>query len=234
MSAPHEPALALEGIARRFGRRWVLRGVDFTVARGSVVALCGRNGSGKTTLLRIISTALTATRGTGRAFGLDLARDRGAVRPLVGMLAHHAGLYDDLTASENLAFSLRMNGERTEPARVAQALEETGLRHDANESVRGFSAGMRRRLALARLLLRPPALLLLDEPYASFDMDGITLVNAFAARIAQKGGAVLVATHDVARGAAVLQRAVLLESGRLVPMDLAAALAAPAAINGDG
>lgn len=219
MIPPHEPALALEGIARRFGRRWVLRGVDFTVPRGRVVALCGRNGSGKTTLLRILSTALAPSRGSGRVMGHDL-KDRASVRPLIGMLAHHAGLYDDLTATENLAFSLRMAGERADARQIAEALAATGLEPEAKERVRGFSAGMRRRLGLARLLLRPPALLLLDEPYASFDADGIALVNAFAARVAHEGGAVLVATHDIGRGATVLQEAVRLEAGRLMPMDL--------------
>ncbi|MGH7444214.1 MAG: ATP-binding cassette domain-containing protein, partial [Longimicrobiales bacterium] len=96
------PALALDSIARRFGRRWVLRGVSLRVERGEVLALTGRNGSGKTTLLRVVTTALRPTRGTGRVFGHDLVRSAGAVREHVGILAHSAGLYDDLTAGENL------------------------------------------------------------------------------------------------------------------------------------
>jgi energy-coupling factor transporter ATP-binding protein EcfA2 len=79
---------------------------------------------------------------------------------------------------------------------------------------------MRRRLSLARLLLRPPRLLLLDEPYASFDVDGIRLVNSFARRVAGAGGAALVATHDIARGLDVFDRRVHIEDGRAVPRPL--------------
>jgi heme exporter protein A len=209
-----QPALELAGIGRRFARRWVLRGVDLRVEAGECLALTGRNGSGKTTLLRVIATLLRPTRGSGRVFGQDLIADASWIRPGVGLLAHHAGLYEDLTAEENLIFSLAMAGLPRDHDLVLRALTEVGLRAEANERVRGFSAGMRRRVALGRLLLRPPQLLLLDEPYASFDVDGVALVNAFAVRVAENGGAVLVATHDVARGRGVLQRRVHLENGR--------------------
>ena len=96
----------------------------------------------------------------------------------------------------------------------------------------GFSAGMRRRLALARLLLRPPRLLLLDEPYASFDTDGIARVNRFAQDVAADGGAVLIATHDVRRGIGVLTRRVHIEEGRAMPGALESGDAALAELAG--
>lgn len=207
------PAVALHGLARRFGRRWVLRGIDLRVEPGEVVALTGRNGSGKTTLLRVCATALRPTRGTGEVFGNDLVRDADAIRELIGFLGHHPGLYDDLTAAENLVFACRMAGMPASESAVVAALEQVGLAEERKERVRGFSAGMRRRLALARLLLRPPRLLLLDEPYASFDADGILLVNRFASRIAAEGGAALVATHDLARAHGVIHREVHLSDG---------------------
>jgi heme exporter protein A len=207
------PAVALHGLARRFGRRWVLRGIDLHVAAGEVVALTGRNGSGKTTLLRVCATALRPTRGDGAVFGSDLVQGADAVRELVGYLGHHPGLYDDLTAAENLGFACRMAGVPAPESAVVAALEQVGLAEERRERVRGFSAGMRRRVALARLLLRPPRLLLLDEPYASFDADGILLVNRFAARVAADGGAVLVATHDLLRARDVIQRDVHLSDG---------------------
>lgn len=224
-----EPALALDGIARRFARRWVLRGVSLRVERGEVVALTGRNGSGKTTLLRVVTTGLRPTRGTGRVFGHDLVRAAGAVRAHVGMLAHSAGLYDDLTATENLEFAQRMSGLKAEPVRAVEALERVGLAAESRERVRGFSAGMRRRLALARLLLRPPDLLLLDEPYASFDADGLRLVNAFAAEVARSGGAVVIATHELARGRGLIDRTVRIDEGVLAERDTAVDMAADAA-----
>jgi heme exporter protein A len=206
--------LELRGLAQRFGRRWVLRGLDARVERGEVIALTGRNGSGKTTLLRICGTLLRPTRGTGSAFGLDVVRQAGALRERVGMLAHDAGLYATLTAEENLEFAQRMSGRAADHGAIGVALEMVGLGGHQRERAGGFSAGMRRRLALARLLLRPPSLLLLDEPYASFDVDGIELVNAFTLAVARAGGIVLIATHDLPRARQVLTRRLHIENGR--------------------
>lgn len=221
-SAGSGPALLIEGVAKRFARRWVLRGVDLRVDPGEIVALTGRNGSGKTTLLRICATAIRPTRGVGRVFGHDLVAAADEVRRRVGLLGHGAGLYDDLTAAENLQFSVRMAGRHADSAAIAGALDRVGLGVESAERVRGFSAGMRRRLALARLLLRPPDLLLMDEPYASFDTDGIRLVNAFARETAARGGAVIVATHDLARGQGTFDRRVHVEAGLAVEADPAA------------
>jgi heme exporter protein A len=177
------------------------------------VALLGRNGSGKTTLLRVASTALRPTRGSVHIFGQDAVAAARSVRPWIGVLGHHAGIYDELTAAENLAFALRMSGLPAERPAIEQALERVALGEDADEMVRGFSAGMRRRLALARLQMRPPRLLLLDEPYASFDDDGIDAVNGFAVDVASSGGGVLVATHDLARGGGIFDRALRIDNG---------------------
>ncbi len=210
------PALRLAGIARRFGHRWVLRGLSLTVQPGEAVALMGRNGSGKTTLLRIVSTALSPTRGTGRVFGNDLQQEGQSVRELVGVLGHAAGLYEDLTALENLRFALRMAGLPAEKEAIRRALAAVRLGSEENERVRNFSAGMRRRLALARLLMRPPRLLLLDEPYAAFDKDGVDLVNEFVRDTLAAGGAALIATHDVERALPVISRVVHIVDGQAV------------------
>ena len=210
------PALQLSGVTRRFGNRWVLRGINFDAEAGHAVALMGRNGSGKTTLLRVISTLLRPTKGRGRIFGHELVSEAHEIREFTGYLGHHAGIYDDLTAEENLRFSLRMAGLADRDSDIARVLTEVDLLDDRYSRVRGFSAGMRRRLALGRLLLRPPKLLLLDEPYASFDQPGIDFVNRFARRIADEGGIVIIATHDLARAAATVDRVVHIEDGRLL------------------
>jgi heme exporter protein A len=208
-------AVDLQNIARRFARRWVLRGASLQVKPGEVVAMLGKNGSGKTTLLRVISTALRPTRGTGTVFGNELVDDADAVRECVGVLGHHSGLYDDLTASENLKFATSMSGMRVAREQITEALREVGLAEEANERVRGFSAGMRRRLALARLLLRPPRLLLLDEPYAAFDQHGIDFVNEFVRKTAAAGGACILVTHDPVRVRDVAGRMVRINDGRI-------------------
>ncbi len=215
-AAPAVPALQLTGIARRFSRRWVLRGVSLRVQPGEAIALMGRNGSGKTTLLRIVSTALSPTRGNGQVFGHDLQKDGGSVRELVGVLGHAAGLYEDLTAMENLRFALRMAGLPADREAIRGALAAVRLAGEENERVRNYSAGMRRRLALARLLLRPPRLLLLDEPYAAFDTDGIDLVNDFVRETIRAGGAAIISTHDLARALPVVGRVVRIVDGLAV------------------
>lgn len=208
-------AVETSALARRFGRRWVLRGIDLQVEAGEVVALTGRNGSGKTTLLRLVASLIRPTRGEVRVYGHHTVQDGAAVRPLVGILAHNAGIYDDLTAAENLVFAQRMSGMAADRHVISEMLDRVGLSHVEFERVRGFSAGMRRRLGLARLLLRPPRLLLLDEPYASFDQDGIDVVNEFAVHIREQGGAVLLSTHDLTRASMVLDRRVHIEDGLL-------------------
>lgn len=195
----------------------MLRGANLTVRPGEVVAILGRNGSGKTTLLRIIATLLRPTRGTGVVLGLDLARDGDAVRRRVALLGHTNAIYPDLTAAENLAFALRMLGRPADRAAIEEALGAVGLHGEADTRVRGFSAGMQRRLALARVGLLDPGLLLLDEPYSSLDPEGAELVTARIARMRDAGGSAMVVTHDVVRARRIADRVVALDAGRVVP-----------------
>lgn len=195
--------------------------------------LLGRNGSGKTTLLRILSTAIRPTRGGGAIFGHDLTARPDDIRPLVAYLGHDPGLYADLTATENLRFAERMrrpgDAADTREARIAHVLERVALDRHTHERTRGFSAGMKRRVALARTLLAEPRLLLLDEPYASFDAAGIALVNEIVSATCAGGGCVVMATHDPERSADVATRTLRMEDGLLLEDDAPAYAGARAA-----
>jgi heme exporter protein A len=206
-------AIDARGVARRFGARWVLRGISLRVQPGEIVGLLGANGSGKSTLLRIFGTLLKASAGEARIYGSDVATDADAVRAQVGFLAHTPGLYDDLTARENVAFAATMLGLPT--ADIDGALARVGLAAVAGERVRGFSAGMQRRLGLARLLLRRPRLLLLDEPYSNLDAAGIELMNEVIVEKVRQGGAALVVLHELAPAAGVLDRTVTIVDGKV-------------------
>jgi heme ABC exporter ATP-binding subunit CcmA len=206
-------AIHLSGLGKRFGVRWVLRGVSLDVRPGEAVGLMGPNGSGKSTVLRILGTLVNPNAGTGSINGLDIVRDASSVRGQVGYMAHTPGLYDDLTARENLRFAADMLG--LEYTAVESSLERVGLASVADDRVRGFSAGMQRRLSLARLILRSPHVLLLDEPYSNLDAEGVELMNSVIAGIVESGGAALVALHELAPTQAMLNRTLTLVDGRI-------------------
>lgn len=210
-----ELALDLHGIAKLYGSSVALRALSLQLPGGEVLALLGPNGSGKTTLLKIVAGAISPTLGGGHIYGHDLVRDRTALRRITGLLAAETYLYDDLTARENLRFIVTMAGSRPSDVCLAQALDRVGLTRHGDERVRTFSSGMRRRLALARLALLAPRLLLLDEPYNSLDADAADLVDETIRRATAEGGAVVLATHDAVRGLAVAQRVAVLDRGML-------------------
>jgi len=213
--AAASPALAIDAtdVARRFGANWVLRGVTLKVSAGEVVGLLGANGSGKSTLLRILATLIRPNAGTARVCGHDVIRAAQDVRSQVGYLAHTPGLYDDLTARENLTFAAAML-DRDE-REVDGVLERTGLDTFAAQPVRGFSSGMQRRLAIARLMLVRPRVLLLDEPYSNLDRAGLELMNSLIQEWGHAGAAALVVLHEVAPANGILHRTVTMQDGRI-------------------
>lgn len=226
-SAAH-PAVALTGIAQRFGLRWAIRGVSLEVPAGEVLAIVGHNGSGKSTLLRIVATALRPSRGTAHVLGLDVTRHPGALRERVALLTHDVALYGDLTARENLRFAARMLGRPADAPTLDGILDRVGLAHVADERARTFSSGMQRRLSIARLFLRTPDLLLLDEPFNSLDADGVALVTSLVHETRRRGATVLLVAHDLSRGAVAADRIVAMAEGRLVDAPPAPSLTEPA------
>jgi heme exporter protein A len=206
-------AIALEDIAHRFGRRWALRGVSLSAAEGEILAIIGHNGSGKSTLLRIAATAMRPTRGFGTILGADLVRDAQQVRTYVALLSTEPGLYGDLTAIENLRFSARMLGTSHDALVLQRALDRVGLAREGHERARNMSSGMQRRLSIARLLLRAPRVLLLDEPYNSLDPEGASLVNQLMRETRDGGGTVLLVAHDISRAAGLPDRTLEMRDG---------------------
>ncbi len=204
--------LTVSGLSRRFGSAWAVRDVTFVLPPHSALLVVGPNGSGKTTLLRLLATALRPTSGSATVFGFDLIRDAAAVRGLAAFVGASPGVYDLLTAAENLSFAAAMCGRPDAP--VMPHLERAGLADAAHRPVRTFSQGMKRRLALARAFLAAPRLLLLDEPYAGLDRDGGQIVDALVAETKRRGGSIVLATHEWERGASVAAGVLALAAGR--------------------
>jgi heme ABC exporter ATP-binding subunit CcmA len=211
----HEALIEVVGLVRLFGATRVLDGVSLTVASGEAVALLGPNGSGKSTLLKIVATLLRPTRGTARVLGHDCVRQAEAVRRVLGLIAHGAHVYDDLTALENLRFWATLGGLPADRERLTAALSDVALERHAGARVRTFSVGMKRRLALARLNLARPRVLLLDEPFAGLDQRGRKWLEGRLETFKAAGGAVLMATHSFGRELEIADRLAILAGGRV-------------------
>ncbi len=181
--------ISARGLAKRYGAKRVFAGVDLDVERGGFVVVTGPNGSGQTTLLRLVAGLVVPSSGE-----IAVAVDRGQL----GFLAHEALVYRELTAVENLDLYGRLYRVSERRERIGMLLERFDLWEARNERAGSFSRGMLQRLALCRVFLHEPELLLLDEPFSSLDAEGTELLDR---ELAERRGTTtfLVATHEPQR-----------------------------------
>jgi heme ABC exporter ATP-binding subunit CcmA len=211
--------LQVVDVARYFGRRKALSQVNFTCDAGEIVGLLGPNGAGKSTLLNILATVLSPSKGRIIYGDRTAAEGGAAVRAQIGMLGHDLFLYPELTARENLAFFGQLYGLADVPTVVARALEQSGLAARADDFVAGFSRGMRQRVALERALVHAPRLVLLDEPFTGLDELSTATLRSRLRTLRDRGCIVVVTTHDIEAMDGLGDRAVLLQQGRMAPIE---------------
>jgi ABC-type multidrug transport system ATPase subunit len=181
--------ISARGLAKRYGEKRIFDGVELDVERGGFVLVTGPNGSGKTTLLRVVAGLAYPSAGE-----IDVDVERGQL----GFLAHESLVYRELTALENLELYGRLYRVPERRERCGMLLERFGLWAVRNERVSAFSRGMVQRLALCRVFLHEPELLLLDEPFSALDVEGADLLERELA--VRRGRATfLVATHEPER-----------------------------------
>src|SRR5580698_6688739 len=196
------------------GRFPALAGVDLSLDQGEVALVVGPNGAGKTSLLRACAGLLPVTSGDALVLGVDLTADHTAVRRHVGLLGHAAPLYDELSAAENVRFAVRALGLRV--ATADAALERLGLVGRLRTTPAGrLSAGQRRRVALAALVARRPALWLLDEPHAGLDAPSRELLGHLIAEAVADGASVLLSSHEPELSVPLADRVVSMGGGRV-------------------
>ena len=210
--------VTVSNVSRHYGRRRALSSVSLDLKAGEVVGLLGPNGSGKSTLLGVLSTLIAPSSGEVR-YGEQLSRALGAdLRRLIGFLSHDLQLYPELSARENLDFSARLYGRQEPLAVVNNALDRARLADRAEEPVAGFSRGMRQRLALERSLIHKPRLVLLDEPFTGLDDRSTSELIERLHQLSKDGCLIVFATHDLDIADGVLDRAVVLRSGRITEL----------------
>ncbi len=178
------------------------------------MALIGPNGAGKTTLLKVLATLLRPSGGRAEVLGRTVTEEADEIRHRSAFLSATPFLYDELTGAENLRFASLMTGVRSDAGAVRDTLARVGLGEAGDLRVRAYSTGMRKRLDVARVLLRPVELFLLDEPYAGLDEEGIALVDRHLERFRTAGGTVILASHQPGESVRRADRVLRLRDGR--------------------
>jgi ABC-2 type transport system ATP-binding protein len=214
-------AIRTRGLTRDFGTLRAVDDVDLDVPAGVIFGFLGPNGSGKTTTIRLLLGLLEPTRGGAEVLGFDLRRDAGRAREACGALLEHAGLYERLTAYDNLEFYGRVwrlpAAERR--ARIQELLNDLGLWDRRRELVGGWSRGMKQKLAVARALLHRPRLVFLDEPTAGLDPVAAASLREDLVTLARGSGVtVFLTTHNLTEAERVCDLVGVIRSGRVLAL----------------
>ena len=202
-------------LSKSYGHFRILEDISFEVSTGTCFILLGPNGAGKTTLIKILATLIRPSAGQFQILGYDGVNEKDKFRQSVMLMGHGSHLYDDLNAIENLRFFMGMRGETTTDREMKLALDKVEIGAFREMKIRNFSAGMKKRLSLAKACLSLPKILLLDEPYNTLDDAGTQIMNGFIRDMVKEGGTVFMTTHDRLKAAQVAQQAGILNKGSL-------------------
>ena len=189
----------ISNLTRRFGETLAVDDLSLSVEEGEVFGLLGPNGAGKTTTVRMLAALIAPTSGAATVAGYQLGPDDMDVRRRVGILTESPGLYDKLSAEQNLRFFAELYEVPVErqPVQIERYLKMLGLWERRQEPVGGFSKGMRQKLAIARALLHEPPVLFLDEPTAGLDPQAARTVRDFIEELRTEGRTTLLTTHNL-------------------------------------
>lgn len=222
---PTRPAIVeLRRVGVKFGRNEIHRNISLSIHRGEGVTILGPSGTGKTLILKMIAGLLHATKGKVLVFGDDITEatesELQAVRARIGFLFQGAALFDSLTVYENIAYPLRESGERDEALmaeKIAAELKRVGLDGIQQKLPGQLSGGQRKRVALARALIRRPEVVLFDEPTTGLDPTATRLIDDLIVALRLEFGLTTIAvTHDIASARRISDRWILVDSGVVI------------------
>jgi sodium transport system ATP-binding protein len=213
--------IEVDALQKSFGKAGeiqAVRGVTFDAPDGAITGLLGPNGAGKTTLLRMIATLVLPDAGRARVAGLDVVADRYAVRGRIGVLSDARGLYQRLTARENVRYFGRLHGlaGAALDARIDALFATLGMTALAERRTAGFSQGEKMKVAIARALVHDPDTILLDEPTNGLDIMSVRTLRDELRALRAQGKCLLFSSHVMQEVAALCDRIVILSAGRVI------------------
>jgi sodium transport system ATP-binding protein len=206
------------GLSKRFGKIEAAREVSFTARDGEITGLLGANGAGKSTCLRMLYGVLTPDSGKASINGLDILGETSKARAHLGVLPHAAGLYNHLSARENIEYFGALHGMRKKDARarIAQLVRSLDMESFIERRAKGFSQGQRIKVALARALIHDPGNVVLDEPTNGLDVMAIRNLREMLLTLKAQGRCVLFSSHVMQEVAALCDRVIIIGAGKVL------------------
>ena len=214
----NEPIIRTENLTRSFGENLAVDRLSLAINSGEVFGLLGPNGAGKTTTVRMLAALLAPTTGEAFVAGFQVGKEDQKIRRKIGLLPEAPGLYDALSAEQNLAFYGAMYEVKEISHQIKRYLELLGLWNRRYEPVGTFSKGMRQKLAIARALLHEPEILFLDEPTSGLDPQAARLVREFIAELKGEGRTIILCTHNLEEADRLCDRVAVI-NGHLLALD---------------
>lgn len=216
-----ESAIQAIGLTKRYGDLLAVDQVSFQVEKGEIFGFLGPNGAGKTTTIRMLTTLTKPSEGTAKIFGYDVQRQPISAKERMGIVPEISNVYDELSAWDNLLFTAELYHVRKGEAekRAKELLEMFDLYEKKRNKAKGFSKGMRRRLAIAMGLMNKPDLLFLDEPTSGLDVQSALIIKDIVRDLNREGSAIFLTTHNIEEANVLCGRVAIIHKGRIAAID---------------
>lgn len=208
--------LELRKMTKLLGDKLVLRNITLTLEKGEILAVIGPNGAGKSTFFKCTVGLLQPTSGEILLDGKLVKKNSGEVKQKIGFLGHESFLYNTLSPLENLKFYGKLYKVKDLDRKANDLLKEVGLYLFRDMPIRSFSRGMMQRLAIARVLLPDPEILMLDEPHTGLDQEAVALLNKIIKKKQASGTSILIISHDFEQVHALADRVAVLRKGKII------------------